>query len=180
MKLTRRVLLLFLLVGVFGIWVVLETLRRSYEEQAKNYSPIEFGLYMGGDEREPPPGTGAVLNLCSRRDPYHCAVHVWKPIRDRPPAPDITWLREVVQFVARQRQAGRTVYVHCSQGISRSGLVVTAYLMEKHRWTRDQALAYLRSKRPLVRPNPSFMELLKEWEGLPRVKGDIDLPSASH
>ncbi len=31
-------------------------------------------------------------------------------------------------------------------------------------WTRDQALEFLRSRRPGVRPNPAFMELLLEWE----------------
>jgi hypothetical protein len=171
MKLTRRITLVLLLVGVFGVWVFSNILERSYQEQAKNYSQIEQGLYMGGDEKEPPPGTGAVLNLCSKRDPYQCGVHVWKPIRDTTPAPDIAWLRDMVQFVARQRQAGLTVYVHCRNGVSRSGLVVTAYLMDKHRWTRDQALAYLRSKRPMARPNLAFMELLKEWEDVPGKRG---------
>src|SRR5262249_1415463 len=102
---------------------------------------------------------------------YQCAVHLWKPIRDNIPAPDIAWLRDTVQFVARQRQAGHTVYVHCRNGVSRSGLVVTAYLMDKHRWTRDQALAYLRSKRPMARTNLGFMELLKEWEDVPEKRG---------
>src|SRR5262249_14301599 len=47
---------------------------------------------------------------------------------------------------------------------SRSGLVAAAYLMYEHGWTRDEALAFLRTKHPQVRPNPGFMRLLAEWE----------------
>jgi len=43
-------------------------------------------------------------------------------------------------------------------------MVVTAYLMFKNNWTRDQALAFVRSRRPITRPNPAFMQLLNEWE----------------
>ena len=50
------------------------------------------------------------------------------------------------------------------QRVSRSGLVSTAYLMYEHEWTQDQALAFVRSKRPGVWPNPAFTPLLREWE----------------
>jgi len=69
------------------------------------------------------------------------------------------------QFIDAQRRDGVTTYVHCLNGVSRSGMVVTAYLYEK-RWTRDQALAFVRSKRPITRPNPAFMELLLKWEAV--------------
>jgi protein-tyrosine phosphatase len=43
-------------------------------------------------------------------------------------------------------------------------MVVAAYLMKREGWTRDQALAFLRSRRPGVRPNPAFLQLLLDWE----------------
>ena len=43
---------------------------------------------------------------------------------------------------------------------------VVAYLMQRNHWSRDQALEFVREKRPQVRPNPAFMELLLEWERL--------------
>ncbi len=43
-------------------------------------------------------------------------------------------------------------------------MVVTAYEMYKNHWTRAKALAFIRSKRPQVRPNPAFLERLDEWE----------------
>jgi protein-tyrosine phosphatase len=39
-----------------------------------------------------------------------------------------------------------------------------AYLMSREGWSRDEALAYVRSRRAEVRPNPAFMRLLLEWE----------------
>jgi len=75
----------------------------------------------------------------------------------------------MVEFVDAQRRAGATVYVHCRNGASRSGMVVIAYLMYKNRWTRDEALEYVRKRRPVTRPNPAFMERLLEWEKVVRL-----------
>ncbi len=163
MKITRRGILILLLVACIAGWLILLALQRYYAEE-ENYAEIEPGLYMGGDVLEPPPGTSAVLNLCEQKDAYQCEVHVWEPIRDAAPAPSIAWLKKQVEFVETQRNAGRTTYVHCFQGVSRSGLVVTAYLMHAHRWTRNEAMAFIRERRPQLRPNGAFMELLGEWE----------------
>ncbi len=162
MKLLPRVFVGLVLLVCLGTWVALWWV--EHRAGAVNYTLIEEGLYMGGDVNEPPPGTTAVLNLCSREDPYSCEVESWKPINDAAPAPSLDWLRERVDFVEKQRDAGRTVYVHCRQGASRSGMVVVAYLMHRHGWSRDEALEFARSKRDVVRPHPAFMELLLEWE----------------
>jgi dual specificity phosphatase 12 len=69
-----------------------------------------------------------------------------------------------VEWVAARRQEGRTTFVHCRNGVSRSALVVTAYLMWKNRWGREEALRSVRTRRPEARPNPAFMERLLEWE----------------
>jgi hypothetical protein len=137
---------------------------RPEPKEWPTYSLIEDGLYLGGSIDEPPPGTRAVLNLCERQDPYRCEVHSWKEIPDAAPAPSIDWLRERVEFVDAQRRAGLTTYVHCFAGVSRAGMVTTAYLMFKNKWTRDEALKFVRSKRSVVNPNPAFMKLLEEWE----------------
>lgn len=131
-----------------------------------NYSQVEDGLWIGGLVPRPPAGTQAVLNLCESEDNYLTEVHRWASIPDSEPAPSIDWLREQVAFIESARNNGRVIYVHCRAGISRSGMVMTAYLMRREKWTRDQALEYLRSKRPGVRPNPAFMKLLLEWERL--------------
>lgn len=161
-----RIALLILLVASLATWFGLHRLERYYRNQTEGdaYSLIEEGLYQGRLVHEPPPGTNAVLNLCDRTDSYACDVQRWVPIPDAPPAPALDWLRQQVHFVEEQRAAGRTVYVHCAAGVSRSGMVVVAYEMKKHGWSRDEALAFVRSKRPITNPNPAFLELLLEWE----------------
>lgn len=144
---------LLLLLGVKGLY-----------DEPENHTRIVPGLHMGGAVEEPPFGTTAVLNLCAERDPYECEIHRWEPIRDGAPAPSIEWLKQTVEFVDEQRRARRTVFVHCYAGVSRSGMVVTAYLMYKNGWTRDETLQFVRSKRPMVNPNRAFMQLLLEWE----------------
>ncbi len=58
----------------------------------------------------------------------------------------------------------REVFIHCRAGVSRSGMVVAAYLMLRDGCTRDEALAVSRARRPRVGPNPAFMGLLLEWQ----------------
>jgi hypothetical protein len=161
MRTLRRSVLVVVLLGCAGAWLWLRTLEQSYREEP--YTLIEDGLYAGASVAEPPPGTKAVLNLCDRKDPYPVEATLWEPILDGK-APGIDWMRRMVRFVASQRQSGVTVYVHCNAGVSRSGLVVTAYVMEEHGWGRDRALAFVRSKRPQLQPNPAFLELLAGWE----------------
>jgi protein-tyrosine phosphatase len=154
-----RFLLVFL--GLAGLLVAVEV---SLTGERPNYTLIRAGLYQGGYLKAPPPGTKAVLNLCRVADPYKVETHVWEPIKDTTPAPGIAWLKKQVRFIDEQRQAGKTVYVHCRNGVSRAGMVVVAYVMYKDRLPRDKALALVRTKRPITRPNLAFMERLLEWE----------------
>ena len=163
MKITRRAILIAVLVAVIAGWLALVWAERLYDEP-ENYSLIEDGLWMGGDTDKAPPGTYAVLNLCEKDDPYRCEVHIWEPIRDAAPAPNLDWLKKQVDFVAQHHAAGKTVYVHCFAGRSRSGMVITAYLMQKHGWSRDEAIVNIQEKRPQLKVNAAFMELLGEWE----------------
>ena len=135
----------------------------SFESEA-TFSEIEPGFFVGGSVKTPPPGVQAVLNLCEIEDRYKAETRAWMMIHDAEPAPELDWLRKAVDFVAEQRQRGKTVYVHCAAGISRAGMVSSAYLMQDRGWSRDEALAYIREQRPQVNPNPAFMDLLEEWE----------------
>jgi Dual specificity phosphatase, catalytic domain len=146
--------------AVLAVYVAVEQLIR----EPPNYSRIEDGLYLGGCVPKPLPGVGAVLNLCETEDVYRAESHRWAPIRDTAPAPSLDWLREQVAFIEAERTMGKTVYVHCRNGVSRSGMVVTAYFMARHGWSRDEAVIFVRSGRPVLRPNPAFMKLLLEWE----------------
>jgi Dual specificity phosphatase, catalytic domain len=163
MRSSLRYLLIAIPIGAAVGWWFWSTSDRPAREEP-NYTLIEDRLWMGGLVLEPPRGTRAVLNLCEVPDPYHSDSHLWEPLNDGEPGPSLDDLRRLVEFVGERQQAGDTVYVHCRNGASRSGLVVTAYLMAEHQWTRDQALAFIRSKRTVVRPSPPYMQLLLEWE----------------
>jgi len=158
----RCVLTLSLVLAIGGASVMLKAAPPRQEQE--NYSRIEDGLYMGGLVTKPPPGTKAVLNLCGARDYFRCEHYVWRPIDDGDRAPSLAWLRQQVEFIDARRKAGDTVYVHCRRGISRSGMVVIAYLMYKNGWSRDKALDFVRSKRPVTRPDPVFWDRLREWD----------------
>jgi hypothetical protein len=160
---TRRYLSIVLLAGCLGLVILVLAIAWSLEEE-ENYSRIEDNLYLGGYVAEPPRGTRAVLNLCLQKDPYRADAHIWEPIRDSAPAPSLDWLCRQVEFLDGRQRARVVTFVHCRNGVRRSGMVVTAYLMYKNGWTRDEALAFVRSKRPIVRPNPAFMDLLAGWE----------------
>ena len=129
-----------------------------------NYAEVEPGLFVGGLVPDPPQGTAAVLNLCESDDPYRADCHEWHPIHDASPAPSLEWLRDRVEFIHAHLAAGHVVYVHCRNGVSRSVMVVTAYLMKANRSTASDALAAVKAKRDLARPNPAFRDLLREWE----------------
>lgn len=55
------------------------------------------------------------------------------------------------------------VLVHCLAGISRSPTVVAAYLTVATECTAAEAIAHIKSLRPIIDPNPGFMRQLVEW-----------------
>ena len=55
-------------------------------------------------------------------------------------------------------------HVHCEMGISRSATIVIAYLMNKRKMTLFDAYRYVLERRPVIRPNSSFMKQLKDYE----------------
>ena len=136
----------------------------AQQKRRPNYHFIEKGLYLGGRVDEPPEGVTAVLNVCELKDIFRVDHYLWKPINDGKNAATLEFLQESVAFIDEQRKAGHAVFVHCNEGVSRAPMVMAAYLMYSKGWTRQQALNYLREIRPVVRPNPSFMDLLFFWE----------------
>jgi protein-tyrosine phosphatase len=166
-KRRRRPIWLWLALVTLIFWLPVGLFLAAIEHWARepeNYSLIEEGLYMGGHVSRPPRGATAVVNLCEIEDPYQEEYHLWAPINDSDPGPDIDTLRQLVEFIDVQRQAGRTTFVHCLHGVSRSGMVTAAYLMWKNGWTRDEALEFIKSRRPETRPSPPLMHRLLEWE----------------
>ncbi|KAF2658356.1 phosphatases II [Lophiostoma macrostomum CBS 122681] len=55
------------------------------------------------------------------------------------------------------------VLVHCLQGISRSGSIIVAYLMQEQSLDYDAALAIARISRSIIMPNSGFADQLRLW-----------------
>ncbi|KAF8523510.1 protein-tyrosine phosphatase-like protein [Hysterangium stoloniferum] len=65
--------------------------------------------------------------------------------------------------IASKKNTGK-ILVHCSAGISRSPMVVAAYLMKRKGMTLKAALGQIIQVRPQISLNAGFLEQLKEME----------------
>ncbi|CAA7266111.1 unnamed protein product [Cyclocybe aegerita] len=81
------------------------------------------------------------------------------------------YLEAVCANIEGVRRTGRSVLVHCQQGVSRSAAIVIAYLIAHQAMSYDTALTLVRRKRACVRPNLGFVRALQEWEGMVRSGG---------
>lgn len=71
------------------------------------------------------------------------------------------------RFIEDALRGDGKILVHCAAGISRSATVLAWYLMTKTGASPAAVIAYLRSRRPIVNPNPGFRNALAV-EGLKR------------
>lgn len=51
-------------------------------------------------------------------------------------------------------------------GISRSAATVIAYAMKEYGWDLNKAFDYVKERRAVTKPNPSFMRQLEEYQGI--------------
>jgi len=64
------------------------------------------------------------------------------------------------KFINQSLEAGGTVLVHCSQGISRSSSIVCYYMMHELEMSAKEALYFLKESHPIARPNQGFFSQL--------------------
>ena len=62
------------------------------------------------------------------------------------------------------------VFVHCAAGMSRSATIVVAYLMWKRKLSLNEAIKFVKKKRPVISPNLNFMRQLEIFEELLKKK----------
>uniref|UniRef100_A0A914VAI2 Phosphatidylglycerophosphatase and protein-tyrosine phosphatase 1 n=1 Tax=Plectus sambesii TaxID=2011161 RepID=A0A914VAI2_9BILA len=74
----------------------------------------------------------------------------WLPTADFFAAPSAEMLQPAVAFINEVGASGKSVYVHCKAGRTRSATVVACYLMEKHNWLPNVAIEFMKSKRRQV------------------------------
>ncbi|PPR00800.1 hypothetical protein CVT24_000732 [Panaeolus cyanescens] len=66
-----------------------------------------------------------------------------------------------IRFIQSELEKGRGVLVHCQAGISRSATIVAAFLMYTQNIEPQAALDLIRNARPIIDPNPGFMQQLE-------------------
>jgi hypothetical protein len=113
--------------------------------------------------------------------PSHFAYTI-VPVRDLPHENLLRHLDDTTRVISEAVQRGEVVYVHCAagafkasallffsltcllQGVSRSATVVCAWLMRTRGLSHEAAIAFLRERRAVVRPNPGFVAQLRSFE----------------
>jgi len=70
----------------------------------------------------------------------------------------------IIDAALKSRNGTGKILVHCSAGISRSPMVVAAYLMKRRQMSLRDALRQIIQARPQVSPNPGFLQQLKDLE----------------
>lgn len=79
----------------------------------------------------------------------------------------LTVMMSVFYFIENALEKGGNVLVCCERGVSRSPVMVMAYLLKKHRdafaWNNvSDCWEWLRVRRKRVYPHPSYLKLLRE------------------
>lgn len=72
-------------------------------------------------------------------------------------------LYDVFNFIESAREVGGNVYIHCSQGVSRSAALTIAYTMWRTNKSFETVLDELKQARGIVEPNFGFHFQLKAW-----------------
>jgi hypothetical protein len=155
----------YLLLNEVSYWLV---------RRGRNFVPfteIAPGLLLGcrlrpGDVRALEPfGVSAVLDLTSEfTEPefLRCGeAYLCLPILDTCP-PTREQLAKGVAWIQEQRDAGRTVYVHCALGRGRSAMFVMAYLIQTGIASTENVLTHVRERRPDVRLSSAQASRLSE------------------
>ncbi|KAF8728503.1 hypothetical protein AX14_006560 [Amanita brunnescens Koide BX004] len=71
---------------------------------------------------------------------------------------------EIIDEAIASKKGTGKILVHCAAGISRSPMLVTAYLMKRKGMTLKAALGQIVRVRPQISPNTGFLQQLKEME----------------
>ncbi|TRY54137.1 hypothetical protein DNTS_034822 [Danionella cerebrum] len=113
-------------------------------------------------------GIGFILNVTTQLPLYHQQLGIFS--YRRLPASDSSrqnlrmYFEEAFEFIEEAHQSGHGILVHCQAGVSRSATIVIAYLMKRTWMSMTDAYKFVKSRRPIISPNLSFMGQLLEFE----------------
>ncbi len=138
-----------------------------YGEQAYELVlPDDPGVRFGNAPAAATVECDVILSCCrmGSRVPKHAGtahelIFVDSPHRAENPNLDFL-LRDAASAITAWREDGKTVFVHCVAGISRTPTIVAAYLASRLGIDGTTALARVTAAHPRANPNPGFREAL--------------------
>ncbi|XP_072249006.1 protein phosphatase Slingshot homolog 2 isoform X2 [Leuresthes tenuis] len=113
-------------------------------------------------------GVRYILNVTREIDNFFPGTFEYHNIRvyDEEATNLLEYWNETYKFITKAKKAGAKCLVHCKMGVSRSASTVIAYAMKEYGWDLDTAFDYVKERRTVTKPNPSFMKQLEEYQGI--------------
>ncbi|XP_029964485.1 protein phosphatase Slingshot homolog 2 isoform X2 [Salarias fasciatus] len=113
-------------------------------------------------------GVRYILNVTREIDNFFPGMFEYHNIRvyDEEATNLLEYWNDTYKFITKAKKAGAKCLVHCKMGVSRSASTVIAYAMKEYGWDLDTAFDYVKDKRAVTKPNPSFMKQLEEYQGI--------------
>lgn len=128
-----------------------------------DYNYIDDGIYIGTNQccteglievirKE---GITCDISLEEERldQPFGVETYTWIPTKDDS-IPTMEQLDFCVQTLEYLVGKGKKIYLHCKNGHGRSSTFLSAYLIKTRGFTPEQALEFIRSKRPTAAMHP--------------------------
>jgi len=142
------------------------------EERELEFSYITDEIYIGTnvccqahfDEKLASEGMTEDISLEEERvdTPFGVNSYLWLPVKDKtPPNPD--QMEYGVASLQKLISLGKKVYVHCKNGHGRAPTLVAAYIMRTKGLTTDEAIAFIKERRPSIHPEDSQKEALDTY-----------------
>ncbi|XP_077377611.1 protein phosphatase Slingshot homolog 1 isoform X2 [Festucalex cinctus] len=113
-------------------------------------------------------GVGFILNVTREIDNFFPGTFSYHNIRvyDEEATDLLAHWNDTYNFIVKAKKNYSKCLVHCKMGVSRSASTVIAYAMKEYGWSLEKAYNFVKEKRSITRPNPSFMRQLAEYEGI--------------
>ncbi|XP_004684881.1 PREDICTED: protein phosphatase Slingshot homolog 2 isoform X1 [Condylura cristata] len=113
-------------------------------------------------------GVRYILNVTREIDNFFPGVFEYHNIRvyDEEATDLLAYWNDTYKFISKAKKHGSKCLVHCKMGVSRSASTVIAYAMKEYGWNLDRAYDYVKERRTVTKPNPSFMRQLEEYQGI--------------
>ncbi|XP_077601096.1 protein phosphatase Slingshot homolog 1-like [Stigmatopora nigra] len=113
-------------------------------------------------------GVRYILNVTREIDNFFPGTFSYHNVRvyDEEATDLLAHWNDTYNFIVKAKKNFAKCLVHCKMGVSRSASTVIAYAMKEYGWSLEKAYNFVKEKRSITRPNPSFMRQLAEYEGI--------------